>query len=76
MALVNSVHLGQHWQEHLHFFKHFRFLPPVEQQVARFSKLLRPGFLAVHLRPYLFRAEGEAYGPIEPISHLFWMNHN
>lgn len=65
MALVNSLHLGKHWEDHLHFFRHFRFVPEVWRAAARIeaqggerAKSLRRPFLAIHLRPYLFRAEG------------------
>eukprot|EP00913_Durusdinium_trenchii_P032835 g30739.t1 len=34
IALVNSLHLGEHWQDHLHFFRNFRFVEEVETQAV------------------------------------------
>eukprot|EP00434_Breviolum_minutum_P012080 symbB.v1.2.010651.t1/scaffold701.1/size171414/7 len=49
-------------EDHLRFFRNFRFVPEVRRLAERWTregpnKLQRP-FLAIHLRPYLFRSEG------------------
>eukprot|EP00439_Symbiodinium_sp_Y106_P043076 s1240_g5.t1 len=68
-SLANSVNTGGNmWQEHLRFFRHFRFVPEVEDAAAKLlspadlpggeAKVLRSPYLAIHMRAHLFRWEG------------------
>ncbi|CAK9031482.1 unnamed protein product [Durusdinium trenchii] len=65
IALVNSLHLGEHWQDHLHFFRNFRFVEEVETQAVHWIQGLPTPYLAIHMRPYLFRSEGFNESTIE-----------
>ncbi|CAJ1385383.1 unnamed protein product [Effrenium voratum] len=74
MSLANSVHLGDHWQDHLLFFRSFSFVEEVKQHAASLapgghSKGLRRPYLAIHMRPYLFRSEGLNESAIASIFH-------
>ncbi|CAE7248555.1 unnamed protein product, partial [Symbiodinium microadriaticum] len=68
-SLANSLNMGgSMWQEHLRFFRHFRFMPEVHDAArqllspvdlpGREAKVLRSPYLAIHMRAHLFRWEG------------------